>query len=76
MLCQRIFINMPRLINWDSTTVSHMSMFSGQGLVIFGETAEIASSGIAEDYPKTGVLANVVTRLGPKTDKGWQIFVL
>ncbi len=54
------------------------------GVGIFGETAEIASSDIAEDYPKTGVLANVVTRLGPKarkarrskTDNGRQKFVL
>ncbi len=46
-----------------------MSMFSGQVVGIFGETAEIALSGIAEDYPKTGVPANVVTRLGPKARK-------
>ncbi len=38
-------------------------MFFGQGLGILGETAEIASSAIAEDYPKTSLLANVVTRL-------------
>ncbi len=60
---------MPRVTYWDLTTVSHISMFSGQGLGTLGETAEIASPDIAEHYPKTGVLANVVTRLGPKARK-------
>ncbi len=53
-------------------------MFSGQGLGIFGETAEIPSSGIVEDYPKTNVLANKVIRgqsqkrmaRWPKTNNG------
>ncbi len=53
-------------------------MFSGQGLGIFGETAEITSSGVAEDYPKTSVLANKVIRgqsqkrmvRWPKTNNG------
>ncbi len=40
------------------------------GVGIFGETVEIASPGIAEDSPKTSVLANVVTRLGPQSKKG------
>ncbi len=46
-----------------------MSMFSGQGLGNSRGTAEIASSDIAEDYPKTSLLANVVTRIVPPGKK-------
>ncbi len=45
-------------------------MLSGQELGIFGEMAEIASSDIAEDYPKTNMLANEVTRCRSERENG------
>ncbi len=47
-------------------TVSHISMFSGQGLGIFGDTAEI----FYEILRKSVVLANVVVvSLPPKSER-------